>query len=209
MKNIKQKGVTWSGPHSQRATWSRTLNEPPIYFPDQFHSEFQYYSQFNRYRPDFFPWDLLQRNIIPTASLMFRNLDYSAFFEYFGYVSLSLNWVIHLYLIRYSKFRYFNEAWMVYNDHGHGVSKYVNHNEFKKTNIKVLKKLIKDDYYKNIKKDVFAAITSELYQMLMNKGSMKMPGREYSKLLIAYFMFSFRKVIHEICYFCKTYKREC
>lgn len=39
----------------------------------QTHGIYKYYSQFNQYRPDFYPWDLIIRNIIPTASLIFRN----------------------------------------------------------------------------------------------------------------------------------------
>ena len=73
------------------------------------HINWKTYSQFNRYVEDFMPWDLLVRNIIPTASLIFRNLNILEFLNNFNASALSLSWALHLEIIKNSKLKYFNE----------------------------------------------------------------------------------------------------
>ncbi|MBI5219226.1 MAG: glycosyltransferase family 2 protein [Bacteroidia bacterium] len=141
---------------------------------EQAHKNFKYYSQFNRYRTEFHPWDLLERNIIPTASLIFRNKDFSKFFETNKNILFSLNWFIHLYSIKGSKFYYFNETWSVYTDHSLGISKRIEQNLFKRDNIKILKKLLKDDYYREYHRiKIYAAILYEQRQILYNSFTYK------------------------------------
>ncbi|MFH2142140.1 MAG: glycosyltransferase family 2 protein [Bacteroidota bacterium] len=97
------------------------------------------YSEFNNYTSDFYPSDLIMRNIIPTSTLIFRKIDFSVFFSQFKNVTLSLNWAVHLYIIRNSKFRYFDEKWALYNDHPEGISKKHTYDKFLLSNIRILK----------------------------------------------------------------------
>jgi glycosyltransferase involved in cell wall biosynthesis len=108
------------------------------------HINWKTYSQFNRYVEDFMPWDLLVRNIIPTASLIFRNTKVSEFLNNFNAAALSLSWALHLEIIKNSKFKYFNEIWSVYNDHPKGASKNSRHYcSLKETTCESFRKFIK------------------------------------------------------------------
>ena len=134
----------------------------------QTHEEYKTYSQFNRYLRDFHPWHLMQRNIIPTASLVFYNSSLQDFVERFKTVHLSLNWGFHLYIIRNSKFRYINETWSTYNDHPEGFSKKFEYNKFKLSNVKILKLLAKYKYYNWYNIDLNQAIVREYREILFN-----------------------------------------
>ncbi|MBU0486571.1 MAG: glycosyltransferase [Bacteroidetes bacterium] len=126
------------------------------------------YSQFNHYRPEFFPWDLLQRNIIPTASLVFRYKNLESFFMDFSTFGLSISWALQLILIQDSKFCYFNEVWSVYRDHPQGLSKKVDENPFKHTNIAMLKIIRRNRYYGKLKIHIHKTIANEYRQILHN-----------------------------------------
>ncbi|OFY27856.1 MAG: hypothetical protein A2275_13895 [Bacteroidetes bacterium RIFOXYA12_FULL_35_11] len=148
---------------------------------------YKFYSQFNRYSSDFYPWDLLDRNIIPTASLLFRNGDYKEYFNTYNNINISQNWLIHLYLIRNSKFYYFNEAWSVYRDHAGGISKTIAQNSFKKKNIYIYKKLLKDTYYKKhhaIK--ILYGIINEYRQILYNEATYQKERKMFYSSLFYY-----------------------
>jgi glycosyltransferase involved in cell wall biosynthesis len=165
------------------------------------YSEYKYCSQFNKYNSDIFPWDLLTRTIIPTASFVFRNLDLSGFFDNFGKVALSLQWAIHLYIIRGSKFKYFNEVWSVYNDHPAGVTKTNDVAEFNKSNIIILKKFLRDHYYRTLRLDVKRAILREYRQILYNKRSYGKPYSFFLKNYFAFWHYSFSLFFSESYYF--------
>ena len=132
----------------------------------QTHAYWKYYSQFNKYTPDYYPWDALQRKIIPTASLIFRNNIKKEFFELFRENNLSVSWALHLEIIKNSKFKYFNEVWSVYTDHEKGFSKSIDLLTFKLNNINILLKILNDEYYNSIKKDVFKSIANEYFHLL-------------------------------------------
>lgn len=172
----------------------------------QSHRESKTYSQFNRYRNDIYCWDLFQRLIIPTASLVFRNGDYSGFVKNFSRVNLSLNWAFQLYLIRNSRFRYFNETWSVYNDHPQGFSKKYEYNEFKLSNIEILKLLKKHKYYKRYDINLNKAITEEYRHILYNPATIKLPLRKRAFFLSAYLLCSLFFLVTEKLYLIKKLK---
>lgn len=149
---------------------------------NQAQGDFKFYSQFNEYRTDFYPWHLLQRNIIPTASLVFRNnfdlQDAWCTKEDF----LSLNWAVHLMIIKDSKFRYFNESWSVYRDHPKGLSKKHKLNDFKKANIKILKALLEDNYYGYLKRDIYESMAHEYLQLMLDPKSADLSDGEFEAL---------------------------
>lgn len=154
------------------------------------------YSQFNEYRSDFYPWHLLQRNIIPTASLVFRNIDNLSLFAGPHEVNLSLNWLLHLRIIKSSKFKYFDEPWSVYNDHPEGASKKVVLNLFKEANISILESLLSDEYYSKFKKGIYQSITNEYLQILLNPATFKESKKLYYKASINYLINSFKTAVH-------------
>ncbi|MFH0867327.1 MAG: glycosyltransferase [Bacteroidota bacterium] len=168
---------------------------------EQCYADYKYYSQFNRFKPDFFPWDLLQRNIIPTASLVFRNNDYSDFFHRFSHIRLSLQWALHLYLIKGSKFKFFNEAWSVYNDHPQGVTKKNDPIAFNKSNLAILKTLKKDNYYKYCRLDLNRAFLGEYREILYKKSSLNLSVLSYLKYYLSYKKYIFRLFFSESSYF--------
>lgn len=164
----------------------------------QTHSEYKTYSQFNRYVSDFCPWHLMARNIIPTASLVFYNNTLDDIIGKFSDINLSLNWGIHLYLIRNSKFRYFNEVWSVYNDHPEGFSKKFEYNKFKISNVNIIKRLYKYNFYSWHDIDLNLAIIKEYRQILFNPYTKKQSFGFLLLYFIKYFHRSFLLVHLEI-----------
>jgi len=150
------------------------------------HINWKTYSQFNRYVEDFMPWDLLVRNIIPTASLIFRNTKVSKFLNNFNASALSLSWALHLEIIKNSKLKYFNEIWSVYNDHPKGASKNYDIIEFKKNNIKVLENLLKDSAWEYYNYEIYNTICNEYRFILKSKTELEKPRKEYINSLKEY-----------------------
>ncbi|NMD00482.1 MAG: glycosyltransferase family 2 protein [Bacteroidales bacterium] len=127
--------------------------------------KYKYYSQFNHYEPDFHPYHLLMRNIIPTASLVLRLLDFDAFFNHYSFPPFSFSWAFQLYIIRNSKFHYFNECWSAYYDHSEGISKKISSEAFTLNNIRLLLWFKKDPFYKKYRNKIFLSIARE-YEIL-------------------------------------------
>ncbi len=144
------------------------------------------YSQFNKYKADFMPWDLVQRNIIPTASLIFRNNNISTFLEKYKASELSLSWALHLEIIKKGKFRYFNEPWSVYIDHSQGISKKYDIIDFKSNNIKILESLLNDKEWIFFKSEILMTICSEIRLWLKSKSEQEKSAQEFNKLLKKY-----------------------
>ncbi|OQA01452.1 MAG: hypothetical protein BWY70_00380 [Bacteroidetes bacterium ADurb.Bin408] len=119
-------------------------------------------------------------------------------FETIKEFNLSVNWMLQLYVIRNSRFRYFNETWSIYNDHREGISKKTSRIDFKKNNITFLKMLRYDPYYAYLRKDIYKALTKEYYQLLdIYKGQKS----KIIKLTLAYFRYELLKIFSELFYF--------
>lgn len=123
----------------------------------------RHYSDFNVYPSDFCPWDLLARNVIPTASLVYRNVIPLADFEQFRDIPFSLSWLLELLVIRRSKFRYFDEVWAVHNNHSLGVTKRYPRSDFTRANLRILRRLRHDDCYRLQKAHLYRCEVKELY----------------------------------------------
>jgi glycosyltransferase involved in cell wall biosynthesis len=149
-------------------------------------SAWRTYSQFNRYQPEFMPWMALERNIIPTASLVFRYFNLSKFIENFKQNELSLSWAIHLEIIKNSKLKYFNECWSVYNDHPLGISKKYDIIEFKQNNISILEGLLTDKDWRYYYADIYRSICNEFRYMLKTTDTLLLPKVKFRKLLKTY-----------------------
>lgn len=132
--------------------------------------KYKFYSQFNHYEPDFYPYHLLMRNIIPTASLVLRLNDFTDFFDRYHFLPYSFSWAFQLYIIKNSKFYYINECWSAYADHEGGISKKIPYIEFTLNNVKILKWYKNDTYYKKFKDKIFLSIAHE-YEILAYKDS--------------------------------------
>jgi glycosyltransferase involved in cell wall biosynthesis len=130
--------------------------------------KYKFYSQFNRYESDFYPYHLIMRNIIPTASLVFRLTNFDSFFNSYHFPPYSFSWAFQLHIIKNSKFYYINECWSVYLDHANGISKKISSEQFTLNNIRVLKWYKHDDFYKKYKNKIFLSIAHE-YEILTYK----------------------------------------
>ena len=185
---------------AQIVTMANGNEVPETWSSSQLLNDCDRYSQFNEYRSDFHPWHLLQRNMIPTAALVFRNAEQKELFGDIPEVNLSLNWLLHLNIIKRSKFKYFNETWSIYNDHLEGASKKVPLNDFKEANIAILKQLLTDEYYHRFKKGIYQCITDEYLQILLNPTTMKESKTLYYKASFNYVLNSIRTMIHLMKY---------
>jgi len=136
-------------------------------------SKYRYYSQFNKYEESYSPNLLITRNILPTASLVFRNKDFHDFFKKFRFQIFSFSWAFQLEIIKHGNFKYFNRCWSVYLDHENGLSKKYSNVKFTLNNINILKSLKKDKFYKNFKTDINNCILKEyeciVYDKITNK----------------------------------------
>ncbi len=144
------------------------------------------YSQFNRYSGIFMPWALIQRNIIPTASLIFRNPGLLNFLENYKASELSLSWALHLEIIKNSKLKYFNEIWSVYNDHSEGISKKHKISTFKLNNILILESLLEDNYWKYYSADIYRSICTEYRFLLKSQEILSLEKPEFNRHLRKY-----------------------
>ncbi|MEJ5268463.1 MAG: glycosyltransferase [Bacteroidales bacterium] len=149
-------------------------------------NQWKTYSQFNKYSSDFMPWALIQRNIIPTASLVFRNINLTTFLDSYRAKEFSLSWALHLEIIKNSKFKYFNQTWSVYRDHPEGYSKKHRLTDFKFNNISILETLLKDPAWNYYKADIYRSICNE-YRMILKSTCKTIDSfKEYKKLLKQY-----------------------
>jgi len=184
--------------------------EADILKHNQYHQEYKYYSQFNRYRSDFFPSDVIERNIIPTASLVVRNSNkIFDFFEAYYDITLSLSWAFQIFMVKDSKYYYFNEPLSVYNDHPGGISKTIPLNTFKLSNIKVLKRFVGHIYSRN-QYSFYHTIASEYLQILYNKQNTQMKFAAFFKYFILYTFYSLKSFhfqMKDILNFRKNIKR--
>lgn len=149
-------------------------------------NQWKTYSQFNNYSADFMPWALIARNIIPTASLVFKYANLADFIRSYNFSELSLSWALHLDIIKNSKFKYFNEVWSVYNDHSGGISKKYDIVDFKRNNIKILENLLANKDWDYYKADIYKTICSEYRFILKSKPELSKSLRDYKKSLKQY-----------------------
>jgi glycosyltransferase involved in cell wall biosynthesis len=145
------------------------------------------YSQFNRYEPEFMPISLVERNIIPTSSLIYRvTLPIVKYVENYNLDLYSFSWAVELEIIKNSKFRYFNECWSIYNDHPWGISKRIKLSDFKLNNIRILEALLSDEWYSYFAPEIYKTICSEFRMMLKSNETMELKKCEYRKLIRDY-----------------------
>lgn len=149
-------------------------------------SKYRYYSQFNHYEEDFTPNLLISRNIIPTASLVFRNSDFNDFFNNYSFQIFSFSWAFQLEIIKNNKFKYFNRCWSVYLDHEEGLSKKFSALKFTLNNINILKYLKKNKYFKNYKASINSCILREYECIIYNNITNKIIFKYMFKYLFYY-----------------------
>jgi hypothetical protein len=106
----------------------------------------------------------------------------------YTHVQYSLIWLLQLLIIRYEKFRYFNEVWSVYNNHGGSVTKKNPKSAFIKTNIRILKTLLTDEYYRNITHHLYEALMKE-YQNLFFSEDNTLKRTDMIKLIARFFYY--------------------
>ena len=122
---------------------------------------FRYYSQCYQYTSIYYPWDGLQRKIIPHSSLVVsRERCLQAASEY-PRLNLSGSWILQQLMIRGSAFKYFNEVWSLYREHKGGVTKKVDPLKFNLSNIKALRYFLSLPAYKGMRKLIYEAIAHE------------------------------------------------
>jgi glycosyltransferase involved in cell wall biosynthesis len=163
-------------------------------------ARFKTYSQFNRYDSDFFMWDLLRRNIIPTAALVFRYTDMNPFFDRMEHVRLSLQWAIQLYIIQFGRFKYINQTWSVYRDHAQGISKQKSAEEFNHTNLHVLRYFKHSKQARSFLTDILIAIHKE-YRLILTNSEWKKSRSYYLRILWNYLWLGLRITSREKIYF--------
>jgi glycosyltransferase involved in cell wall biosynthesis len=122
---------------------------------------YRYYSQCYQYTSIYYPWDGLQRKIIPHSSLVVsRERCQQAASEY-PKLNLSGSWILQQLMIRGSAFKYFNEVWSLYREHKGGVTKKVDPLKFNLSNIQALRYFLSLKAYAGMRKLIYEAIAHE------------------------------------------------
>jgi len=147
---------------------------------------YRYYSHFNHYEDDFTPNLLISRNIIPTASLIFRNIDFNDFFNNYNFQIFSFSWAFQLEIIKNSKFKYFNRCWSVYLDHEEGLSKKFSAVKFTLNNISILKHLKNNKSYNNYSATINNCVLREYECIVIDKKNEKIIFKYMFKYLWYY-----------------------
>ena len=150
--------------------------------------KYRYYSQFNHYEDEFTPYLLIMRNIIPTASLVFRNSDFNNFFKNYNLQIHSFSWAFQLKIITNGNFKYFNRCWSVYLDHSEGLSKKISSEKFTLNNIAILKYFKKENFYKSYKNTINQSISKEYACIVTNHNTNKIIFKYMIKFLWYYFV---------------------
>ncbi len=145
--------------------------------------KYRNYSQFNHYEEEFTPYLLIRRNIIPTASLVFRNSDFTAFFNKYNLHIYSFSWAFQLHIISNGNFKYFNRCWSVYLDHSEGLSKKIPAEKFTLNNISILKFFKKEKFYRRFKNTLHQSIAKEYECIIKNNTSNRIIFKYMAKYL--------------------------
>jgi glycosyltransferase involved in cell wall biosynthesis len=159
-----------------------------------FYAKFKYFSQIHQYEPIYYPWHCLERKVIQSSAIIFRTEKFIKEYKNLVEVNYSGSWMLLLFLLKHSKFKYFNDPWSVYRNHNLGLTKQKSHILFVNDNIKVLKKLFCDDYYKNLKEDIHKSISNEYFFLLSSSDlptqkSFFVKGKLIWLILKHYFLF--------------------
>ncbi|MEI6852206.1 MAG: glycosyltransferase [Bacteroidota bacterium] len=166
---------------------------------EQYLREHKYYSQCNNYKSDFYSWDVIERNIVPTASFVFRNnKPFEQFFEKFSDIKLSLIWALQIYVVGKGKLFYFNEVWSAYNDHSMGISKTQSLFAFKLSNILVLKRFVKEKEFRYVRHFIYRTITHEYLQILVSTERRSKKEIVFYKTLIQFVFYYLKTLRFEI-----------
>ncbi len=139
----------------------------------------------------------MERTIIPTCSLVFRNRSFTEQLKGYESVGHSLAWVYQLMIIGESRFRYFNDRWSVYNNNSGGLTKNINTVRFIDSNILVLRNLLKDEYYRNLKHHIYLSLAREMTNMFFLED--RVSGRkEKLRMLWRYFCYMQKHIYHRL-----------
>lgn len=181
--------------HATNSSQEATLN----YFCEK-----KLYSQLYKYTPDLYPANVLERVIIPTGTLVFRNKDLATELKPFYDIKYSLIWLYHLLIIKNSKLKYFNEVWSIYNNHKNGITKKIKVEEFILSNIKILKLLFFDNFYRHKKYEINQCLMIEHTYLFFSTKSQSSPFQNLLLCLkilrysILCSIYRFRNLIAEI-----------
>lgn len=170
-------------------------------FKQQSLHKYRYYSQFNHYEEEFTPYLLILRNIIPTASLVFRNSNFNNFFENYNLQIHSFSWAMQLKIITNGNFKYFNRCWSVYLDHSEGLSKKISSEKFTLNNISILKYFNKEKFYKKFKNTIHESIAKEYESIIRDNTT----HRIIYKYMLSYLWHSFLLLLKNGLYYKKQY----
>jgi hypothetical protein len=138
------------------------------------------------------------RTIIPTSSFVFRHhtLDVE-YLKTFENISGSLDWVTQLIIIRNGRFKYFNEVWSVYNNNKGGMTKNVSAKTFIRNNVKVLRKLLDDDFYSDYKQHIYQMLCTEATNMFFLEDP-TVSKKEKVFLVVKYLYYAQKQVFYQV-----------
>ncbi len=159
---------------------------------------FKYYSQCYKYGADYFPWDGLQRKIIPHSSLIVHRDKYLTAVQNYPKQNLSGSWILQQIIIQGSMFRYFNEVWSVYREHRGGVTKKNDPIKFNISNIEALKLFLSLKAYAGMKKLVYEAIAQEYKFILYSDKFKALPLTKRLNYTLGFICYEMAYVVREV-----------
>lgn len=148
-------------------------------------SSFRLYSQIHRYKPQVGVGDLLDRVLIPTSALVYRNGPaYLAEFSAYADLELSQGEILKLLVAKGGPFRYVNQVWAVHNNHAGGVTKIRTRTDFFRAHLRIYRSLLHDGFYRG-QRDRIYAVLANLYKERFWSGTTRDDGRGLGSLAMA------------------------
>ena len=142
----------------------------------------KYYSQAYTFDEVIHPVQLISRKMIfPSSSALLRASALNLVDKRLLKDQYSLLWKLTCLVIKNSKFYFINEPWSVYHNHTKGISKSDN-TQFHLSHIAFLQELLKDEYYKYYKYEIYASISGE-YKVLLDSKQTLGKGKLFRKYL--------------------------
>lgn len=148
-------------------------------------SQKKYYSQCYVFNEIVFLSDLIARKmILPSSSALMRSSILKLVNKSLLEDNYSILWKVTCFGIKKSKFYFINEPLSVYRNHNNGISKsaFV---QFHLSHINFLQNLLREDYFKYYKYDIYGALSAEFKILLESKKSSLNKAKLFRKYIVS------------------------
>lgn len=188
--------------HNAAIQWvSKANNQPNRYLRN-----FKSCGEVHVFPEEFHPHHLMKGIFIPTSSLMFKRRECKDELHKLAEINHNLAWGMAFFFIKESpgkggKFKYMNELWSTYVKNEKSLTFRYKGSYFTETGIKILRILLKDNYYKYSKSEVYRGLS---HQYEIHYANLRFEKNEnYKSSIFHFFRYSLLFVYYRTVQFVK------